>query len=581
MSFLGRIRETVRDWLLPEIRSSLENPQTPLSYPAELLLDIFNGGRTDAGLRVSELTALQVTTVWACVSLVSSAIGFLPFHIYEQTTSADGRRSKRLAPDHDLYDLVRYEPNPEMTSFTFRKTLQAHLLLWGNGYAEIERDAGNRIVALWPRNPYRTRPYRIGSPMVLNGEQFPAGALVYKTTEGTEEQTEVYLAAPQGPERTIAPADMIHLPGLSLDGRLGQSVIQTARQAVGLSLATEKYGAKYFGNGARPGGVIQHPGKLTPESREVLRRSWQEAQGGENAHRVAVLEQGMTWKEAANAPEEAQFLQTRQFQKHEIASIFSVPPHMIGDTEKQNRANTEQIGLEFVTYTLGPWLEAWQQEMKRKCFPKVGRTANKFFVKFETRQLTMPDAEGLRNFITTVKQWGVGSTNDVRELLDWNPIDQPAADELWQPVNMQALGASEPPAATGGGPQPTQGQASLGRLIKAYLPLFRDALGRFLRREERDSGHFRRTFLPLFSSLAGEIAAAAGTEFSREIEPVSEQRFLLEYLNVMEARAGGWKASEAESIADRELGRAVKALAVETYRAAATAIAKERMEVTA
>lgn len=549
MTLTNRIRDAVRAWLLPETRTSLENPSTPLSYPAEWLLDIFNGGRTDSGIRVSEMTALQVSTVFACVKLISGTIASLPLHVFELQVGADQRRGKRVAHEHPIYELLRWEPNEEMTAHTFRQTLQSHMLLWGNGYAEIQRDQGNRPVAIWPRNPARTRPYRLGS-----------GKLVYKTTEGMEEQTEIYDAAPpQAGERTIAAEDVLHIPGLSLDGRVGQSVVQLARQAVGLALATEKFGSKFFGNGARPGGILQHPGVLKPEAREQTRRSWQEAQGGENAWRIALLENGVTFKEVGFKPEEGQFLQTRQFQKAEICAIFNVPPHMVGDTEKSNRANTEQISLEFLNYCIGEWIDKWEQEARRKLFPDVGRTAGKFFPKFETRRLTMPDADSRRNFYASGKQWGYLSTNDIHEFEDLNPIDDPAADAYWMPVNMQEMGSPPKPQPGNGGPgepqaEPSGDKASL-RQLSSYRRLFRDAIGRALARRNghRTADRLRLIFEPLLAAIAEDLAG----------ETAELDEFLGRYLEELITRAADWTGADAEDLAERELARALKTIAAQ------------------
>jgi HK97 family phage portal protein len=571
--------------LLREFRSSLENPQTPLSYPAEWLLDQWNGGRTDSGIRVSEMSALQVSTVFACVQLISSAVGFLPFHVYEQLVARDKRAAKRLASEHELYDLIRFEPNDEMTAFTFRKTLQAHALLWANAYAEIQRDKGNRPVALWPRNPTRIRPYRLQTPLVIGNELHQPGELVYKTSEAmtaidVDPENPVYR---ETSERYIAKEDVLHLPGLSLDARMGSSTVWYARQAIGLALATEKHGSKFFANGARPGGVLQHPGKLKDLAREALRKSWQELQGAENIHRVAVLEEGMTWKETAAKMNESQFLETREYQKLDICSIFQVPPHMIGESKVQNRSNVEQMSLEFTTFTLGPWLELWQQELKRKLFPRpagIGRPGKKYFLKFETRQLTMPDAESQRNFMATIKQWGIGSTNDMREWLDWNPVDDPDADALWMPVNMQLLGAEAPEGGSDAGDVPSSDKNSRARdrvatrFVRAYSRLFRDALGRVLARRAPDSDAFRRAFLPLLLSIGENLADMAATEFNCEPPAIAESPFLADYIEGMRGRAAAWRRQD-DTLADVELHRAIKALLIEVYREAGTSAAKQ------
>jgi HK97 family phage portal protein len=540
--------------MVAEFRSSLENPQTPLSMPAEWLLDIFNGGRTDAGIRVSEMTALQVTTVFACVNLICSAVGFLPFHIFELIpVGASKRVGKRLAFDHDLYDLLRYEPNEEMTAITFRKTLQAHLLLWSNCYAEVVRDNGNRPTALLPRNPYRTKPYRVGRPTEINGELVPAGGLIFKTTDGIGDMVinPEDPPAPGSHERMILAADMLHIPGLALDGRVAPSTIWLARQAVGLALGAEKFGAKFFGNSARPGGILEHPGKLSNLARENITKSWQEATGGENVHRPKLLEEGMKWTQIATNPNDAQFLETRQFQRSELCSIFLVPPHMVGDQDKTNRANVEQIGLEFVTFTLGPWLEAWEQETRRKLFPKTGRSSGRFFPKFETRKLTMPDAASRQSFYNSGKQWGWLSSNDILELEDRNPVDSPAADALWMPINMQEMGAQEDPNED---LADEQAERSANRIAKAYFRLFRDAFGRICSRRNPGRDDFRRAFLPVLWTVAEAVAGAG------YVDPLGELAgSVADYSERLQERAEQWRQAngDADKVAERELLAAI------------------------
>jgi HK97 family phage portal protein len=427
-----------------ELRSSLENPQTPLSFPAEWLLDIFNGGRTDSGIRVSELTAMQVSTVLACVNIITSAIATLPLNVYEQTVSGTGRLGKSLALGHDLFDVLHNEPNEEMTSFSWRKTLQCHMLLWGNGYAEIERNNANEIVGLWPRNPARTRPVRLTAPATIEGTRYPTGTLVYETNEtvgdsqmgqdGTD-SLDNKLAI----RRIILAEDMIHIPGLSFDGRLGQSTVWLARQTIGLALATEKYGAKFFGNSARPAGVLEIPGTMEPKALENLRRSWAEAHGGENMWKTAVLEAGVKYQKVGATPDEGQYIETRKYVRTEIATIFNVPPHMVGEATT-GKSTVEQSSIELVLYTLDPWITAWQQELRRKLMPKKGRTSGKYFVKFDVRRLLYPDAASRSKFYATGRQWGFLNGNDIRELEDMDPIPGGAGSAYWMPVNMMDAG---------------------------------------------------------------------------------------------------------------------------------------------
>jgi len=429
-----------------ERRSSLENPQTPLSFPAEWLLDIFNGGRTDSGIRVSEMTALQVGTVYSCVNIISNGVAGLPLYVMEKLIT-NGKMSKRTAADHPLWNLLHSEPNPEMTSHTWIKTMLVHDLLWGNAYGEIQRDDRNQIVAIWPRNPSRTRPVLLTRPLLLEGDLLPVGTLVFETSEpligtglpnsGLDNPDSITT----GQRRIVLAEDMLHVPGLSLDGRLGQSTVYLSRQIVGLALACEKYGAKFFGNGARPAGILTLPNKLEDKALENLRRSWAEAHGGENQFKVAVLEQGVKFEKVAATPEEGQMLATRNYQRSDICAIFNVPLHMVAASEKAGKSNVEQSSLEFVLYCLNPWLKAYQEEFGRKLFPKVGNKV-KYFPHFDTRRLRVPDAESRAKLYSAGRQWGFMNANDVRELEDMNPIEDPSGDTYWQPVNMQD--ASDP-----------------------------------------------------------------------------------------------------------------------------------------
>jgi HK97 family phage portal protein len=440
MSVLAQIARVLQYAIdgAPEKRSSLENPQTPLSYPAEWLLDIFNGGRTDSGVRVSELTALQVSTVLCCVNIISNAVSSMPLRIFEKSVK-DGLVFNKVAHNHALYELLHTEPNPEMTSVTFRKTLQSHMLLWGNGYAEIQRsEDDNSVIAIWPRNPARTRPVRLLEHREMEGTDYPAGTMVYETNESivgsaiddiNGEQKD------QGQKRIILAEDMLHIPGLSLDGRLGQPTVQLARQVIGLALATEKYSAKFFANNARPAGILSTPGALADKAKETLKRSWAEGHGGENAHKTAVLEQGVTYTKIAATPDEAQQEQSRKFQRVEIANVFNVPARMVDGDEHAARSTAEQSAIELLNFCLNPWLASWEAELKRKLFSKMGRSAGKYHAKFDTRQLMYPDAASRATFYNGGKMNGYLNTDDIRELEGLNPVLGLAGQMYWRGVN--------------------------------------------------------------------------------------------------------------------------------------------------
>lgn len=420
-----------------EHRSSLENPQTPLSFPAEWLLDIFNGGRTDSGIRVSELTALQVSTVMACVNVISRGVGMLPLNVFERAQVAK-RQAKYKAHDHYLYPTLRREPNCEMTASTFFRTFMCHCLLWGNGYAEITYDKGGRVHSIWPRNPHMTTPQRLLQKERIDGDWHPAGTLVYRTSEAFNQAINEDGSIKQsGFERIILAENMIHVPGLSIDGRIGQSTIWMARQIIGLALAAEKYSAKFFGNGAVPRGILEIANDMEEKAIEELRRQWHEAHGGENAHKVAVLTAGMKFTPIAFNAEQSQLLETRKFQRGEIAALFNVPGHMVGDTNEKGKSNVEQSSIEFLTYTLMPWLVAIEQEFERKLFPDKGQTANKFFPKFDTHLLKYPDADTRGKLFNGGKQWGWLNTNDIHEFEDMNPVPGPSGEKYWMPINMQ------------------------------------------------------------------------------------------------------------------------------------------------
>jgi HK97 family phage portal protein len=572
---------------LAEQRSSLENPQTPLSYPAEWLLDIFNGGRTDSGIRVSELTAFQASYFLACVDLIAGTIATLPEYVYERVPAANGRVAHRIAYDHDLFELIHLEPNDEMSRFTLMKAYMAHVLGWGNGYIEIQRDAGNQPVALWPRNPYKTRPHRLSAPMTLQPEPwrpFPvtlaAGEMVYRTTDGVDDMDESD-AENSRHARFIPKEDMLHVPGLAFDGRIGQSVVWLARQTIGLALATEKFGAKYFANYAKPGGILEMPGNQNPQAREQTKQSWMEAQGGENAHRVAVVPVGTKFTPISNKPEESQLSETEDKLRNKICAFFHVPTHMVGDNGK-GRANTEQNAQEFQSYTISPWTTAIKLEWKRKLFPStgIGRTPrSRFYVDFDVTDLLRPDAASREKFYATGRQWGFLNANDVRGFEKLNPIEDEAAEEFWMPINMTLTGTPIDPTyqdGAGKGEPPKEGNGgdddpAAKRFIDHYGRLFRDAFGRVCARRERDLKAIQAAFGPVLFSVRDAWFTHAALQLRVAATPGQESdRFIAEYCGALHKRAAAWTKESADSTAEAELERAVRALRLAAYREAAS-----------
>lgn len=362
----------------------------------------FMGGTT-SGKTVTERSAMQMTAVYSCVRILAEAVAGLPLHLYKYTD--DGGKEKAI--DHPLYRLLHDEPNPEMSSFVFRETLMTHLLLWGNAYAQIIRNGRNEIIALYPLMPNK-----------MSVDRDENGHLFYTYYRGSDEAIKNKDLAV-----TLQPSDVLHIPGLGFDGLVGYSPIAMAKNAIGMAIACEEFGAKFFANGAAPSGVLEHPGTIKDPSR--VREAWQSQFGGSsNSGKVAVLEEGMKYTPISISPEQAQFLETRKFQINEIARIFRVPPHMVGDLEKSSFSNIEQQSLEFVKYTLDPWVIRWEQSLMRALLTADEKAA--YFVKFNLEGLLRGDYQSRMNGYAIGRQNGWMSANDIRELenLDRIPVEE-------------------------------------------------------------------------------------------------------------------------------------------------------------
>ena len=368
----------------------------------------FYFGGTTSGKAVTERSAMQMTAVYSCVRILAEAVAGLPLHLYRY--KEDGGKEKAL--DHPLYLLLHDEPNPEMSSFVFRETLMTHLLLWGNAYAQIIRNGKGEVIALYPLMPNR---------MVVDRDIH--GQLYYQYTRSTEEAPTM-----KGVTVNLPPSDVLHIPGLGFDGLVGYSPIAMAKNAIGMAIACEEYGAKFFANGAAPGGVLEHPGTIKDPQR--VRESWQSTFGGSgNSNKIAVLEEGMKYTPIGISPEQAQFLETRKFQINEIARIFRVPPHMVGDLEKSSFSNIEQQSLEFVKYTLEPWLVRWEQSIQRTLFSPEEK--KRYFAKFNVEGLLRGDYASRMTGYATARQNGWMSANDIRELENMDRIPAEEGGDLY------------------------------------------------------------------------------------------------------------------------------------------------------
>ncbi len=371
----------------------------------------FMFGHTNAGKVVNERTALQMTAVYAAVRILAESIASLPLHVYKKND--EGNQVK--AEDFDLYYLLHDEPNPEMTSFVFRETLMAHLLLWGNAYAQILRNGRGEVVALYPLMPNK-----------MSVERDENGQLFYKYNRYDQEPPTM-----KGNTVTLLPDEVLHITGLSLDGLVGMSPIAACRNAVGLGLAADEYGSKFLSNGATPSGVLETPTLIKDISK--LRDSWNQGYAGTgNAGKVAILEQGVTFKPISMSPQDSQLLETRQYQLNEIARIFRIPPHMLADLSKATFSNIEEQSLEFVKYSVSPWVSRWEQCLTRSLLNKDEK--RKYKIKFNLDGLLRGDYKSRMEGYSIGINNGFMCPNDVRRLenLDLIPDEKGGNNYLVQ-----------------------------------------------------------------------------------------------------------------------------------------------------
>ena len=381
-------------------------------------------GRTTSGKPVNERTAMQTTAVYACVRILAEAVASLPLHVYEYQD--DG--GKKLVHDHPLYYLLHDEPNPEMTSFVFRETLMSHLLIWGNAYAQIIRDGAGRVLGLYPLLPDK-----------MEVQRDDKGNIYYVYSRNSDENP----TFKEYGNIKLKAEDVLHIPGLGFDGLIGYSPIAMAKNAVGMTLACEEYGASFFANGANPGGVLEHPGVLKDPSK--VRESWNSVyRGVSNAHKIAVLEEGMKYQQIGIPPEEAQFLETRKFQINEIARLYRIPPHMVGDLDKSSFSNIEQQSLQRSLLLPGE--------------------KGKYFIKLNVDGLLRGDYQSRMNGYAVGRQNGWFSANDIREMENMNPIPDEEGGNLYL-INgaMTKLADAGAFAKTDTGKQNTPAQENSGK----------------------------------------------------------------------------------------------------------------------
>jgi len=379
----------------------------PYGSGDKALIDLFGAQPVASGVAVNEYTALNISAVWSAVTQISGTIASLPLPLYKRIPGGGKERDV----DHPTYKLLMSTPNDEMTAMIFRETLQQHVLLWGNGYAEIIRDNSDRPTELYLLSPDMVEPYRDpGSKQIR-----------YRVTQDDGKQ--VVLEAHR----------VFHVPGLGFDGIKGYSVIRKARESLGLALATERFGSSFFGNGAWPGIVAQHPGKLSEEAHKRLKNSLNDTLRGGGAHSLIVTEEGIKIEKAGIPPEDAQFLETRKFQISEIARWFNIPPHKLRDLDRATYSNIEQQEIEWVV-DLRLWLVRWEQECNRKLIRPLEQKRQ--FYEHLVEGLLRGDIASRFNAYAIAKNWGWMSTDDIRERENMNPLPNGAGKIYLVPQNM-------------------------------------------------------------------------------------------------------------------------------------------------
>lgn len=417
---------------------------------------------SEAGVRVTADTALTLSTFWACVRFLSESIGSLPIMIYRR--EPDGSRTR--ATDNPLYDVLHRRPNNWQTAVEFKSMMQGHALLRGNAYAQIVPGRRGAVDQLIPIHPDRVTVERLDN-----------GRLRYMVKQGNGRAPKPYTQE-----------EIFHLRGMSSDGMTGLSVIQYAANSVGLTMAAERYGSRFFKNDSRPGGVLSTDKKLGNGVPQRMRERWRETQAGSSRGDIAILEEGLTFQAIGVPPEEAQFLQTREHQALDVCRWFGVAPHMVGvpGSVTEWGSGLEQLGRGVVTYTLMPWMVRWQEAISRDLIiaPQT------YYVEFVTEALLRGDTAARYAAYATARQWGWVSVNEIRAWENLNPV--PGGDTYLQPMNMtDAQSESADTAMTGDVRRPTSPDALVladtadidGASAEHYRLLARSAAGRVVRKE--------------------------------------------------------------------------------------------------
>lgn len=545
-----------------EQRARIENPAVPISS-ASIVEALGLGYDTPAGVSVNHDKAMGITAFWCGVRAISQTIAGLPLQVYKKVD----QNKRQLALEHPTYRLLFKRPNKFMSAFTFKEMRTAHILTWGNNYAEIERDGAGRPIALWPLLPDRT-----GVEIVKKGTRnIITGQAAHDQIAADYEK--VYYTIINGVRVWLSADRVLHVPGLSFDGLRGYNVVKVHRDSLGLTVATNEYGAQFFGNSARPSGFLSHPGTPGKDDRTQLREEWNQMhQGLTKAQRTAVLWGGMKWETISLPPEEAQFLGTKEMQIGEVARILNINPILLQHFTKVTTWGTG-VG-EFLTaygkLTIAPWLERDEDVLDWDMFLESEKDV--YYTKYNLTALTRGDPESQARVLEIERRNGVRSADEWRELLDENPIPDGLGQGYYMPLNMADIRQmQERPTEDLPAPQRSvrekRSAVMRQRLRDAHLSAFEDGVRRYLKRDTEaltkaikrafESGgdpvislnrwieefypgqeqYIARVMLPLVTALSSVIASEAAEEVAAETEDITV--FANEYTENLARREAG------------------------------------------
>ncbi len=372
-----------------------------LNNPSKWLIHLLGGNDTYSGEQVTTKEAINIAVVYACVRILSNHVAMLPLQLFKNKA---GKRIR--ASDHEIAKIIEFRPNPYMTPFQFKQTMESHRQLYGNAFAEIEWSKNGYPKALWILNPTKTK------------------VVAEKDTNGNIKRYLVQTTLPNGEIAYLKYTSVLHIKGLSTDGLNGKSPIEVARETIGIQIAGQRFTGQFYQNGTMSSGVLKVPQQLKPEAKEIIRQEWEKFNKGlENSHRVAILDAGLDYQALGIKQSDAQYIETQRFSVAEIARIYNVPPHMLADLERATFSNIEQQSLEFVRDTLSPLLISWEQELAYQLFTEDEFFSSKYYFKFNLNSLLRGDSAARANYYEKMMHLGIYSINEVRELEDRDKID--------------------------------------------------------------------------------------------------------------------------------------------------------------